>query len=67
LTINRKRFIALHHRWPTHCGIVICSVDVDFAGQANRIHEAVSPHADLTGAPIRVNRPNRESSGGKEA
>jgi hypothetical protein len=32
-------------------------LDADFAGQANRIHEAVSQHADLTGMLIRVNRP----------
>jgi hypothetical protein len=44
-----------------HCGIVVCTVDADFAGQANRIDEAVSLHADLTGLLIRVNRPNRGS------
>jgi hypothetical protein len=60
LTINRKHFVALHRRVPSHCGIVVCSVDADFAGQANRIHEAVSLHAELTGVLIRVNRPNRE-------
>ena len=31
LTINRKHFIALHHRMPAHCGIVVCSLDADFA------------------------------------
>ena len=65
LTINRKHFIALHRRTPAHCGIVVCSVDVDFAGQAARIHEAVSPHAALTGALIRVNRPDQEGRGGR--
>ena len=63
LTINRKHFVALHHRMAAHCGIVVCSLDADFAGQANRIHEAVALHADLTGMLIRVNRPNR--GGGK--
>jgi len=57
LTINRKHFITLHHQMPAHCGIVVCSLDADFAGQANRIHQAVSQHADLTGVLIRVNRP----------
>jgi hypothetical protein len=65
LTINRKHFIALHRRTPAHCGIVVCSVDVDFAGQAARIHEAVSPHAALAGALIRVNRPDQEGRGGR--
>ncbi|MCX6631731.1 MAG: DUF5615 family PIN-like protein [Candidatus Solibacter sp.] len=58
LTINRKHFVALHHRAAAHCGIVVCSVGPDFAGQANRIHAAVSLHSDLTGMLIRVNRPN---------
>lgn len=67
LTINRKHFIALHRRMPAHCGIVVCSVDADFAGQANRVHEAVSPLADLTGMLIRVNRPDQGGHGGKES
>jgi hypothetical protein len=65
LTINRKHFVALHYRVATHCGIVVCSLDADFAGQASRIHEAVSPHTDLAGMLIRVNRPNR--GGGVDA
>ena len=59
LTINRKHFVALHNQMAAHCGIVVCSLDADFAGQASRIHEAVSLHTDLTGMLIRVNRPNR--------
>ena len=59
LTINRKHFVALHHRAAAHFGIVVCSLDADFAGQANRIHEAISLHEDLTGKLIRVNRPDR--------
>jgi hypothetical protein len=67
LTINRKHFIALYHRMPAHCGIVVRSLDEDSAGQATRIHEAVSQHADLTGMLIRVNRLDRGSRGDKEA
>ncbi len=59
MTINRKHFIALHHKTPVHGGIVVCSLDADFAGQAKRIHEAVSHHTELTGILIRVNRPER--------
>jgi hypothetical protein len=59
LTINRKHFIALHHLMPAHCGIVVCSLDADFSGQASRIHEATSIHADLAGILIRVNRPGQ--------
>jgi hypothetical protein len=42
-------------------------LDADFAGQANRIHQAVSQHADLTGMLIRVNRPDGGGHGDKEA
>jgi hypothetical protein len=63
LTINRKHFVRLHHRMPAHCGIVVCSLDADFAGQASRIHDAVSLHGDLKGVLIRVNRPTQERRG----
>ena len=63
LTINRRDFIGLHNRKPDHCGIVVCSLDADFAAQANRIHEAVQLHADLKGVLVRVNRPDRKSVG----
>ncbi len=59
LTINRRHFIVLHRKMPAHFGIVVCSVDADFAGQANRIHDAVSQYAELTGRLNRVNRPDR--------
>jgi hypothetical protein len=52
---------------PDHCGIVVCSVDADFAGQANRIHDAVSRHPNLTGVLIRVNRLDHVGRGGTEA
>jgi hypothetical protein len=61
LTIDRRHFIGLHYRYPKHSGIVVCSLDADFAVQAQRIHDAVSPHADLAGMLIRVNRPAQRS------
>jgi hypothetical protein len=57
LTINRKHFIALHHQTSDHCGIVVCTLDPDFARQAERIHDAVVGHTELNGMLIRVNRP----------
>jgi hypothetical protein len=57
LTINRRDFIKLHARTPAHAGIVACTLDLDFAGQAERIHAALASHADLTGVLIRSNRP----------
>ena len=59
LTLNRKHFIALHALRMDHAGIVVCSVDADFVGQAQRIHPALAAHADLSGHLIRVNRPAR--------
>lgn len=57
MTWNRKDFIKLHKLNPAHAGIVVCTADNDFIGQANRIHEAVSNVPTLDGQLIRVNRP----------
>jgi hypothetical protein len=59
LTLNRKHFIALHASRSDHAGIVVCTVDADFIGQAGRIHEALAALPDLSGQLIRVNRPAR--------
>lgn len=57
LTINRKHFIALHRIEPNHAGIIVCTFDADFIGQAGRIDAALKEHADIKGQLIRVNRP----------
>jgi hypothetical protein len=57
LTLNRKHFIRLHGESPEHDGIIVCTVDADFAGQAARIHAAVEAAGDLRGQLLRVNRP----------
>jgi predicted nuclease of predicted toxin-antitoxin system len=57
LTINRKDFIRLHHLSSDHCGIIVCTTDLDFVGQARRIHELTLTNGDLRGQLIRVNRP----------
>ncbi len=56
LTINRKHFIKLHHAQPNHAGIIVCTLDADFVGQAGRIDEALNENVDLSGALLRVNR-----------
>ena len=56
LTLNRKDFIGLHRESAEHAGIVVCTFDPDFPGQAKRVHEAVSGQSDLTGRLLRVNR-----------
>ena len=57
LTINRKHFIRLHKASPEHKGIIVCTADLDFTGQASRIHEAIKFHDTLARKLIRVNRP----------
>jgi predicted nuclease of predicted toxin-antitoxin system len=58
LTFNRKHFIRLHHQQPDHAGIMVCSLDVDFARLAQRIHQAITNATDFKGQLIRINRPN---------
>ncbi len=56
LTLNRLHFMRLHRTQPDHAGIVVCTFDADFNGQAERIHRAVSVQVSLSGQLIRVNR-----------
>ena len=58
LTLNRRDFIRLHNQIPEHAGIVVCTVDPDFIGQAKRIHTALTTDSDLRGRLIKVNRPD---------
>jgi hypothetical protein len=58
LTLNRKHFVRLHHTSRHHAGIVACTVDADFEGQAQRIHDAVAGVEELAGLLLRVNRPS---------
>ena len=59
LTQNRRDFLKLHNSGSfQHAGIVLCTADPDFSGQACRINEAVSHFRDgLPNALVRVNRP----------
>lgn len=57
LTLNRRHFIRLHNEKPQHEGIIVCTFDPDFAGQAKRIHDVIGPDSILSGQVIRVNRP----------
>jgi len=58
LTINRKHFIRLHREGIPHAGIIVCTLDVDFAGLAERIHHALEAEKQLAGKLVRINRPN---------
>jgi len=56
VTLNRKHFVQLHAKQPSHAGIVVCTFDPDFEGQAHRIHDALKSLPQLTGQLVRVNR-----------
>lgn len=55
LTLNRKHFIRLSTE-QEHAGIVVCTFDPDFVGQAHRIDQAVRSAGKLDGQLLRVNR-----------
>ena len=58
LTLNRLHFIRLHQKNAGHAGIIVCTFDRDFEGQAKRIHRAISECTSLAGQLLRVNRGN---------
>jgi predicted nuclease of predicted toxin-antitoxin system len=58
LTINRKDFIRLHTESDEHEGIIVCTQDLDFPAQAQRIHDAIQSEGSLPGKLLRVNRPS---------
>lgn len=57
LTMNRRHFVRLHERSGEHAGIIVCSLDIDFVGQARRISSALEREASLGGSLLRINRP----------
>ncbi len=58
LTLNRKHFVKLHQGGIAHTGIIACTFDPDFIGQAARIDELVRSNPAFVGMLSRVNRPN---------
>lgn len=56
LTLNRKDFIRLHIASSRHAGIIACTFDPDFLGQAERVHQAIIQEGDLCGKLVRVHR-----------
>jgi hypothetical protein len=59
LTWNRRDFIRLHNQNQKHAGIIVCTADQDFIGQAARIHAAITAAGELKDQLIRVNRPQK--------
>ena len=56
LTVNRRHFIQLHRRQPNHSGIIVCTFDPDFVGQAQRIADALRAQTSLAKQLIRIYR-----------
>jgi len=56
ITMNRRHFIRLHRQQPNHYGIIVCTQDSDFSGQALRIHHAIEALNSLVAQLIRVYR-----------
>ena len=57
LTTNRKHFRRLHLQSLRHGGIIACTYDPDFVGQARRIHETLKTYDQLVGQLILIYRP----------
>jgi hypothetical protein len=56
LTFNRRHFIRLHSRAPSHAGIIVCSRDDDVFALADRIHQQLRRNSRLQGRLLRINR-----------
>ena len=57
VTLNRRHFVRLHAEQPNHAGIIVCSLDLDFEGQAARIDQAIAIQESMARCLIRVRRP----------
>ena len=56
LTANRRHVIRLHRRLPDHSGIIVCTFDPDFVGQAQRIADALREQTTPEKQVIRIYR-----------
>ena len=56
VTLNRRHFVRLHQEEPNQTGIIVCSLDLDFDGQAGRIDQALATQESMAGRLIPVQR-----------
>jgi hypothetical protein len=59
ITFNRVDFHLLHRQVDGHAGIITCTRDPDVEALARRVDAALSEHAAMAGALVRVVRENR--------
>jgi thiamine kinase-like enzyme len=57
LTINRIDFKKLHQTNSNHAGIIVCTFDKDFEGQAERIHKTCESLPEIKNELVRIYRP----------
>jgi hypothetical protein len=57
LTLNRRHFVRLHQSNPAHAGIIVCSVDLDYARLGRRIDDALATLPALARQLLRINHP----------
>jgi len=57
LTANRRHFIQLHRRQPNHSGIIVCTFDPNFIGQAKRIADALGDLTSMDNELVKIYRP----------
>ena len=58
LTFNRRDFIKVHRRNPSHAGIIVCTRDDDVVALAARIDAALGRDVSLRDSLIRIYRPS---------
>ncbi len=56
VTLNRKDFMRLHRSNASHAGIIVCTMNRDYAALAERIDSVIRQSGDLTGQLLRVVR-----------
>lgn len=56
LTFNRKDFLQLHKKNPTHAGIIICTFSMDGKRLAEKIHSVLEEKDSLACQLIRIYR-----------
>ena len=59
LTHNRRDFFALHRRGVRHAGIIACTDDADWVGQAGRIDAILRSNPNQAGLELRVYKPSK--------
>lgn len=58
VTLNRRDFIRIHQSGIPHAGIVVCTLDQNYAALASRIDHALATQTATANTLVRVDRGN---------